>query len=86
MNLLLVIDMQKTFIKENTEYLINRIESALNKYDKVVSTRFINTNNSIYAKELCYYGCIDDDSKKIVIDTKDNMVIDKNIYTAYNKK
>lgn len=86
MNLLLVIDMQKTFINENTEYLINRIESVLNKYEKVVSTRFINTNNSIYAKELCYYGCIGDDSKKIVIDTKDNMVIDKNIYTAYNKK
>jgi len=35
---------------------------------------------------LNYYGCIDNSSKEIVIDTKHNLVIDKSIYTAFNKE
>lgn len=87
-SLLLVIDLQNAFINKNTQYLIKKIEDKIsqNEYNKVVFTRFINTKDSIFVKDLNYYGCIDNDGKKIVIDTKDNLVIDKNIYTAFNKE
>lgn len=87
-SLLLVIDLQKAFINRNTRYLIKKIEDEIsqNKYHKVVFTRFINTKDSIFVKDLNYYGCIDQESKEIVIDTKDNLVIDKNVYTAFNKE
>ncbi len=87
-SLLLVIDLQNAFINKNTQYLIKKIEDKINQneYNKVVFTRFINAKDSIFVKDLNYYGCIDNDSKEIVIDTKDNLVIDKNIYTAFNKE
>lgn len=87
-SLLLIIDLQNAFINEDTQYLIKEIEDIINqnKYNKVVFIRFINTKDSIFVKDLNYYGCIDNKSKKIVIDTKDNLVIDKNVYTAFNKE
>ena len=47
--LLLVIDMQKAFINQNTEYLIEKISNLINtnQYNNIVFTRFINTNDSI---------------------------------------
>jgi len=84
-SLLLVIDLQKAFINKNTEYLIDKIENKLEQYDNVVFTKFINTNDSIFVKELNYYDCIDADSREIVIDTKNNTIINKKIYTAYNE-
>lgn len=86
MKLLLIIDLQKAFINENTEYLISKIKNILNQYDKIIFTRFINTKDSIFSKELNYYGCIDNESKKIVIDTGNNTIIDRKFYTAYNKE
>ena len=88
MNLLLVIDLQNAFINENTISSIKDIENLVNsnKYDKVLFTRFVNSlNNPVYTK-LKYDGCIEEESKKICIDTKDNKVIDKNTYSAYNQE
>ena len=84
--LLLVIDLEKAFINDNTKYIIDRIESLIktNKFEDIVFTKFINYNNSIYTKKLNYYDCIDEDSNKLVINTSNHKVINKETYTALN--
>lgn len=87
-SLLLIIDLQKDFININTEPIVKKIENFIeqDKFDNVVFTRFINSEDSIFVRDLNYYGCMDNSSKKIVIDTKDHLVIDKSIYSAFNKE
>ena len=86
--LLLVIDLQKSFINENTEFLPQKIESLIseNKFDSVAFTRFINNVGSVYTTKLNWFGCIDESDRAIVIDTNDNEVFDKTVYTALNSK
>lgn len=88
MTLLLVIDLQKEFINENTRDVVEKIDNLIktNKYDNIVFTRFINTDNSIFVKKLKYKEGISKESKKIVIDTKENLVIDKKIYSALSEQ
>lgn len=84
--MLLVIDLQKSFINPNTEFLISKIDSLVNSggYDLVVFTKFINDNDSMWVKKLDYRGCISLEDRKIMIDTKDNIVLEKSLYTAYS--
>lgn len=86
--LLLVIDVQKAFINENTKHITNKINELINqnKYDNVVFTRFINDEHSLWVEKLDYKECISEESRKIMIDTKNNLVIDKNIYSALNEE
>ena len=88
MNLLLAIDLQNAFINKNTSDVVEKINNLIktNKYDNIVFTRFINSDNSIWAKKLNYKECISDESKKIVIDTNGNLVINKHIYSAFSKQ
>ena len=85
--LLLVIDMQKAFINQNTEYLIEKISNLINtnQYNNIVFTRFINTNDSIYVRDLNYYGCIGED-KELVIKPDNHKVIDKKVYSSLNSE
>ena len=85
--LLLIIDMQKAFINPNTEYLIEKISNLINanKYNYIVFTRFINTNDSIYVSDLNYYGCIGED-KELVIKPDNHKVIDKKVYSSLNSE
>ena len=55
-----------------------------NKYDLTAFTRFINDENSIWYKKLNYKGCMTKEGQAIAINTKNNKVFDKNIYTAVN--
>ena len=84
--MLLVIDLQKSFINPNTEFLISKIDSLVNSgsYDLVVFTKFINDSDSMWVKKLNYKGCISLEDRKIMIDTKDNIVLEKSLYTAYS--
>lgn len=84
--MLLVIDLQKSFINPNTEFLISKIDSLVNSgsYDLVVFTKFINDNDSMWVKKLNYKGCISLEDRKIMINTKDNIVLEKSLYTAYS--
>lgn len=85
--LLLIIDMQKAFINPNTEYLIEKISNLINtnQYNYIVFTRFINTNDSIYVRDLNYYGCIGED-KELVIKPDNHKIIDKKIYSSLNSE
>ena len=53
-SLLLVIDLQKGFVNEKTEYLVEKINHLIqrNLYDQIAFTRFINTPQSVLAKKL----------------------------------
>ena len=88
MNLLLVIDLQNDFINEYTESSINEIRELINskKYDKVLFTRFINSSDNPTHTKLNYKGCFTDEGISICIDTKDNLILDKGTYSAYNQE
>lgn len=87
-SLLLVIDVQNNFINKNTKKIPNRIIKLIkdNKFNYVVFTKFINDIGSNFYKILNYKGCIEENDKKIVIDTKDNKILEKRTYTALNKE
>lgn len=83
--LLLVIDVQKTFINENTEFVVSKIQSLIDAslYDMVAFTRFFNTENSKFVRELDFRGAIGED-KELVLSSGEHKVFDKEIYTCYN--
>lgn len=87
-SLLLVIDLQNAFINENTETLPSKIEEIIesNQYDDVAFTRFINFEGSIFIQKLNWRGCLSDEDKRIVIDTKDCKVFNKSIYSTVTKE
>lgn len=82
--LLIVIDVQKAFINENTNQIIEKINDLINSnsFENIIFTRFINYNDSIWVKKLNYKECISDDSKRVMVDTKDNLLFDKNTYSS----
>lgn len=84
--LLLIIDVQKNFINNNTKKIPNKITNLINKnhFDYIAFTKFINDENSNFYKMLNYKGCINEDDRKIVFDTQNNKVFTKRIYTAVN--
>ena len=84
--LLLVIDLQESFINECTKSLPPKIEKLLicNKFDYIVCTKFINDEKSDFYRILNYKGCMTEKDRNIVIDTKNYKIIEKRVYTAYN--
>ena len=84
--LLLVIDVQNDFINDNTKNTLIKIKELVNSnnFDLVAFTRFINDEDSIWYKKLNYKGCMTKEQQKIVIDTENNKIFDKKIYTAVN--
>lgn len=86
--LLLVIDAQKSFINENTKSYIKKIIELIEatEYEKIAFTKFINSKDSIWYKKLNYKGCMTEENQSIMIDTKNNKVFEKDIYSAFNKE
>lgn len=85
-NLLLVIDVQKDFVNDNTRQYVKKIQELINleQYDNIVFTKFINSENSIWYKKLGYKGCLNKVGQDIVINTKNYKVFEKTIYSALN--
>lgn len=86
--LLLVIDVQNDFINKSNTKILNKINKLIdsNKYEYVVFTRFLNDKESLWYKKLNYRGCIDENGRKIAVDTKNYKIIDKTIYSAVNEE
>ena len=83
-SLLVVIDFQNAFINKYTARAKEEIPQLLenNKFDDVLFTRFINDKqNPVYLK-LGWDKCIDEESRKICIDTAGYKVLDKTTYSA----
>ena len=87
-NLLIIIDLQNEFINEYTNNSINEIKTLINsnKYNNIIFTRFINSNNNPTFTKLKWNGCLDEESKKICIDTNNYKILDKETYSAYNNE
>ena len=64
-SLLLIIDLQKNFINNETENCLKRIKKLLssNKYNYIAFTKFINDENSPFYKILNWQGCMTEDDK-----------------------
>lgn len=86
--LLLVIDVQKDFIKNTTKEYVSKIEELVNsnKYENVAFTKFINSEDSLWYKKLNYKGCMTKEGQEIVIDTKNHKVFEKTIYSSLNEE
>lgn len=86
--LLLVIDVQNSFINEHTEKVAKDILTIINSknFDDVVFTKFINEKNSRWYKELNYRGCLSKEKSNLFIDNNNYLVFEKKIYSAYSKK
>lgn len=87
-SLLLIVDLQKSFVNDKTRKLSIKIEQLIesDKFDLIAFTRFINSEESLWVNKLNFKGCLTEEEKQIVIDTKDYKVFDKSIYTALNKE
>lgn len=48
MKILMIIDMQKGFINENNQFLVDNINNLIksNKFDKIIATKFINNGEN----------------------------------------
>ena len=86
--LLLIIDVQNSFINQNTMFLLDKINNLIaeEKYNNVVFTRFINDEDNMCYKKLKYTGCIKEEERRISIETRGRKVIDKSTYTALNEE
>ena len=86
--LLLVIDMQKEFINDNTKFLIEKITKLIeeNEYDNVVFTKFVNNDKSIFYTRLKYDGCISDERRQIVLPINNKTIIEKTGYSALTEE
>ena len=82
--LLLIIDVQQDFINENTKEYVDKIESLIKiqKFNYIAFTKFINTEDSNWYKDLNYRGCLTEEGQKIVINTENYKVFEKKIYSA----
>lgn len=86
--LLLIIDCQSAFINENTKQYVSKIENLVkeNKYDYVAFTKYINNENSMFFKNLNYKRCINEDDRKIIINTNNFKIFEKDIYSTFNNE
>lgn len=88
-SLLLVIDLQYIFINKHTNKLPNKIKKIIDSnnynYDNIAFTKFVNFEDSIFVKKLGWRRCIQDEDKKIVINTQNNKIFEKSIYSAVSK-
>lgn len=84
--LLLVIDCQKAFINEFTEPYIEKIDGLIksNKYKNVAFTKYINTEDSVFYTNLKYKKCLNEEDRKIIINTEKYNIFEKMTYTALN--
>jgi nicotinamidase-related amidase len=88
-NILIVVDMQKGFIRDNQKKeLTERIIELLDKkiFDAVIATKFLNAENSIYEKIFNWERLESEEEQEIpsrIIEHVD-YVVDKYIYNCVN--
>ena len=82
--LLLVIDAQNDFVNDLTRVTLKKIEELVKskQFTTVAFTKFINSNDNRFYKDINYKGCLTEDGVSIAIDTEDYKIFNKNVYTA----
>ena len=80
---IIIVDMQKGFIKETNCHLIEKIKNYLkqNNFDNIFFTKCVNNSESPYTKLLNWNGITNEEEQKIVIDIPQNAkILTKNCY------
>ena len=82
--LLLVIDVQNDFVNDLTRETLKKIEELVKskQFTTVAFTKFINSYNNRFYKDINYRGCSTEKGVSIAIDTEDYKIFNKNVYTA----
>lgn len=86
--MLLVIDVQKAFINNDTMDTFKKIKNLVKsiEYSNIVYGKFINHKDSPFYNKLGYTKCSDSDSQEIFIDTGDNKIIARDKYSLFTKE
>lgn len=85
---IILVDMQKGFINENNNHLVDKINTYLtsNKFDNIFFTQCINNSQSPYTKILNWNGMADSDEQKIIINNqKQAIILTKDCYGISQK-
>ena len=80
---IIIVDMQKGFIKENNKHLIEKINNYLksNTFDNIFFTKCINDEKSPYTKILNWNGITNEKEQGLILDIpKGAKIITKNCY------
>ena len=74
---LIVVDMQKGFINEKNEFLVEKINSLLknNRFNCVYYTRFRNHSECPFKTLLNYDGMMEKDAQEIIVSRKNNSCV-----------
>lgn len=84
---IIIVDMQKGFMKETNKHLIEKINHYLknNKFNNIFFTKCVNDSNSPYVSILHWNGMMNKEDQKIILDIPQNAkVITKNGYGISN--
>ena len=77
MKALIIVDMQKGFIKESNKFLVDNINKLIseNRFDKVIATKFVNNADSQYVKFLNWSKMIGEEEQEFAISLPANAII-----------
>lgn len=85
---IIIVDMQKGFMKENNIHLVEKINKYLkeNVFDNIFLTKCVNDSESPYTKILNWNGMLKEDEQEIIIDVPKNAkILIKNCYGISNQ-
>ena len=87
---LIIVDVQKEFISEETKYVERKIASLISRrhFEYIVATKFINTEHSPFVRLLNWKGLMDEKSQELCnsITDKADKVITKETYTCLTEE
>lgn len=88
-NVLVVIDLQVGFIKDNTVMVANKIKDLLDskKYDAVIATKFANMPGSSFDSFLGWSGMMEEKEKALLpfVEEYANIIVSKCSYSCVKK-
>ena len=85
---IIIVDMQKGFMKETNFHLIEKINNYLkqNDFDNIFFTKCVNDSDSPYTKLLNWNGITNEEEQEIIVNIPNNSIIlTKNCYGLSNK-
>lgn len=87
-SLLLVIDVQKDFITEETKNIPSKIEELVgsHKFDDVIFTKYINSKDNLCYTKLGFEGCLTKEGQELALDSNHYRVFEKPMYTSLTKE
>ena len=85
---LLIVDVQKGFINENTKHIPKLVERAQNSYKHVIVTKFYNKEKSPYRRLIKWQRFTENTEDTVLAfkPKKDALILEKSIYTCVNEE